>query len=651
MRLALAVVLVACGADEAARRARWRMQQRRGRERMEQLMRTKPYLFTKKPTPRPSLKPTPAPSTAKPTKYPTPAPTPKPDPTRKPTPKPTHVPTLVPSTSVPSFAPTNVPVPAPTSRHERAMRLADQEPAQQCRATMWNALTESRTRNACWAGNWHYYNRFGTRRATQSISEYRNARFTASKYDALSLPVDVRRLAQDAPVFEKHAACNPGLARLPKRLMNALQKKGGIWSKATYVLTVRHSYAQCSILGWEDTQRRDSGDNLGRHSSVLILDDQLCTIQTARWAKSGDAEQWGEDVRLMTHRGRLVATVVLTPKFEDRDVIPQKFGVYELVLGVSGNELVAAFERAPPLFFSEKHLVVESRLRNVGLVVRHKKLEFLAYLGKSKLILRESLREATAHSACKPPWTKCGEVTGKKTKQLAAGRYHWLHNNVNPLLLRRHGLLLAVGHDRPFKSRWITHDELPVNGYKNITKTTSWNTYLHYFILYNATTLDHVATSSPFCFPSARLDMRRCDLVQFVTSLTRGDGDDVLISFGINDCDSGIVALPADLIVAFSLGCSDRKVRSTTLRHAHEAAAQIRQKEERWNATLGMKWSALMRPDPPAKPGAVSSIYDCKGTHENCPENLVSPLFKGPCDRRGNYCASSREPLPDHASF
>ena len=151
---------------------------------------------------------------------------------------------------------------------------------------MWNALTESRTRNAGWAGNWHYYNRFGTRRATQSISEYRNARFTASKYDALSLPVAERRLAQDAPVFTKHAACNPGLARLPKRLMNALQKKGGIWSKATYVLTVRHSYAQCSILGWEDTQRRDSGDNLGRHSSVLILDDLLCTIQTARWAKS-----------------------------------------------------------------------------------------------------------------------------------------------------------------------------------------------------------------------------------------------------------------------------------------------------------------------------------------------------------------------------
>ena len=33
------------------------------------------------------------------------------------------------------------------------MRLADQEPAQQCRSELWNALTESRTRNACYAGN------------------------------------------------------------------------------------------------------------------------------------------------------------------------------------------------------------------------------------------------------------------------------------------------------------------------------------------------------------------------------------------------------------------------------------------------------------------------------------------------------------------
>ena len=126
----------------------------------------------------------------------------------------------------------------------------------------------------------------------------------------------------------------------------------------------------------------------------------------------------------------------------------------------------------------------------------------------------------------------------------------------------------------------------------------------------------------------------------------------MLISFGINDCDSGIVALPADLIVAFSLGCSDRKVRSNTLIHAHEAAAQIRQKEERWNSTLGMKWSALMRPDPPAKPGAVSEHLRLQRDARELPDKFgESPLQSCPCDRRRATARAPARPLPDHASF
>lgn len=509
---------------------------------------------------------------------------------------------------------------------------------------MWKALADSRTRGACFAGNWHYYNRFGTRRATQSLSAYRNARFTASRYGAVALPVDVRRLAQDTDLSKRHAACNPGLARLPKRLYTALRRKGGAFTNATYVLTVRHSYAQCALLGYDYTAKRQAGETLGRHSTVLLLDDRLCTIAIARWAKAGEAEKWAEDVRLVAHRGRLLATVVLTPNFEDRDIIPQKFGVYELVLGVDGDELVAAFEQAPPLFFSDSTLVLESRLRNVGLVQRKGKLEFLAYLGKDSLIVKRTLREATRHQSCKPPWTKCGEMRGKQTKQLASGRYHWLHNNANPLFLRRHGLLLAVGHDRPFKSRWITHGEAPVRGYRNISKTTSWNTYLHYFVLYNATSLKHVATSAPFCFPAARLDAQRCDLVQFVTSLTRGDGDDILIGFGINDCDAGLVALPADLIVGFALGCANRFVRRGTLTHVATASAHITASEGRWNASRGAAWSALMRPD------GDMSIYQCNGKNENCPENLIPPQ-DGPCTHRGEHCASVRPALPAGARF
>ena len=145
-------------------------------------------------------------------------------------------------------------------------------------------------------------------------------------------------------------------------------------------------------------------------------------------------------------------------------------------------------------------------------------------------------------------------------------------------------------------------------------------------------------------FPAARLDAQRCDLVQFVTSLTRGDEDDVLISFGINDCDAGLVALPADLIVGFAFGCANRFVRSGTLTHVAKASASITASEGRWNASRGAAWSALMRPD------GDMSIYQCNGKNENCPENLIPPQ-DGPCTHRGEHCASVRPALPAGARF
>ena len=47
--------------------------------------------------------------------------------------------------------------------------------------------------------------------------------------------------------------------------------------------------------------------------------------------------------------------------------------------------------------------------------------------------------------------------------------------------------------------------------------------YLHYFLVYNATPPHALlARSAPFCFPAAYDDRARCDLVQFVTTLTHG---------------------------------------------------------------------------------------------------------------------------------
>ena len=137
MRLALAVVLVACGADEAARRARWRMQQRRVRERMEQLMRTKPYLFTKKPTPRPS-------EAARPKHREThEIPNARADAETGPDAQAyaeadtcSNISAVHISTILRAYKCTGTGTHVPTRTCDAT---ADQEPAQQCRATMWNA--------------------------------------------------------------------------------------------------------------------------------------------------------------------------------------------------------------------------------------------------------------------------------------------------------------------------------------------------------------------------------------------------------------------------------------------------------------------------------------------------------------------------------
>lgn len=170
---------------------------------------------------------------------------------------------------------------------------------------------------------------------------------------------------------------------------------------------------------------------------------------------------------------------------------------------------------------------------------------------------------------------------------------------MNPLFLPKHGLVLAVGHDHE-RSRKILHNESSVNGYRDIAKTMSYNTYLHYFLLYNATPPHAlVAKSAPFCFPAAPDDNARCDLIQFVTSLTHHaqEPDKILVAFGVNDCESAYVALPTALVVAFTLGCDDLRVRHRTLANLHAAERHINATEDAWNETHFQDWDALMLPD------------------------------------------------------
>ena len=51
--------------------------------------------------------------------------------------------------------------------------------------------------------------------------------------------------------------------------------------------TVRHSYAQCYLLGYaEMAERTDGALDLQRHSSVLVLDADLCVLAVAGYANA-----------------------------------------------------------------------------------------------------------------------------------------------------------------------------------------------------------------------------------------------------------------------------------------------------------------------------------------------------------------------------
>jgi hypothetical protein len=107
----------------------------------------------------------------------------------------------------------------------------------------------------------------------------------------------------------------------------------------------------------------------------------------------------------------------------------------------------------------------------------------------------------------------------------------------------------VVGHEHEHEKR------------EKIFKTTSWHTYLHYFMIFNTSAPYHLVARSPaFCF--SQLPHGKCDLIQFVSSLTWASSDesrrghhDIVIGYGINDCEGGFVRLPLRNILEFTIGC------------------------------------------------------------------------------------------------
>ena len=113
-----------------------------------------------------------------------------------------------------------------------------------------------------------------------------------------------------------------------------------------------------------------------------------------------------------------------------------------------------------------------------------------------------------------------------------------VHNSVNPIYVSRLGGYLGMAHWFMEHGKFhVSHPTPAMFGYK----------YLQVFFLFSASSRRITRVSSPFCFPSLR-EPSMCDIIQFAMSIVEGVNGSLMISYGVNDCESAVAYMELDQI-------------------------------------------------------------------------------------------------------
>lgn len=261
---------------------------------------------------------------------------------------------------------------------------------------------------------------------------------------------------------------------------------------AYYLAAVRHNNGQCENMGVNETRKKLEW---GPESSLIVLDKGLRGL--------GAGKLPGTDTRLFSDGNKMFMTYVLV----DEQTHLRSFDVQ---LSVDGDLCIN---------YDSEELMFGRHQRNLGLISQQGHLFVLKWINEEMDV-------------------EPAELIGQS---LTPG----LHNNINPLELPEENAYLTVGH---------MHIEDHCSGCKSNGTHTGpkygWK-YVSYFILFDRAApwgVQH--ESSPFCFPSL-LNESLCESIQFVMSIVR-DGQDLLVSYGINDCEAAVVRVPVDAVLSFT---------------------------------------------------------------------------------------------------
>lgn len=288
---------------------------------------------------------------------------------------------------------------------------------------------------------------------------------------------------------------NPALERLP----DAVAQRLG--NRARYLLTLRHNNGQCRRMGADlpTVMRSDRAVD----STVTVLDDSFGYV--------GSTSIYGTDCRILVDGDQIYITRVMAPGVTHMGSVD---------LQMRGDALHLSFE-------NDRQFDQDDR--NLGLLKHEGGFMVLRWPGERMVMQRMEMMSGSGNS---------DELDSENSDMS-------LHNSVNPLLLPELDAYLGLGH---------MHLGTGCRSCQNRKRGPKYgHTYVSYFVLFDRGepwSMRHF--SPPFCIPSAA-NATRCETIQFLTSIVR-EGDDLLVTYGINDCEAAMVRVPIAQVLKFTRG-------------------------------------------------------------------------------------------------
>lgn len=330
------------------------------------------------------------------------------------------------------------------------------------------------------------------------VASYRDSSYMAATGDLSDKFYDHVSLTGSWWSVSPGISFNPSFVALPAEIATSLHQD------AKFASSARYNSAQCSNLGTGSTANRNQS---APYSRIFILDQNFNTIMESERL---EGQIWcGEDLRLFMFEGQLLVSFVTVIRGKNTWYLS---GIH---FGKQDNKLVVS-ETNINIPGMREHLEYE-HAKNLGMIAANSSY-FVLYTF-----------DDNAESIIKPLMHRRPPAMDKS-----------VHNNIHPLYIPEREALLGVTH---------------YHGDRGAGGASFGGEYVHaFFLMENKSPFKVLQYTPDFCIQSVdNTHANSCETIQFIVSVIRDPQDTatLLVSYGINDCESALAKLKlADVLAA-----------------------------------------------------------------------------------------------------